>query len=363
MITYGFRWRPAAFRACPWPLSREVGWSGSPATGSRALELAAPATPETVYEIGSISKQFTATAILLLVEDAKLSLDDPLSKFVAGAPPSWAPITIRHVLSHTTGLADFDTGQIGFSYCRNYTGREFVDLLARQPLQFTPGSAWAYTNAFPLLGMVVEQVSGQPYTAFVQTRIFDRLGLASARFKRDGDVVPHRADGYLLKDDAYRHGEPARPQVIAANGGVMMNVRDFAAWDLALTAGRLLSRDSLTAMTTPVVLTGGRTMSHGLGWFMDTFDGHEFGAHWGTTVTGHSAVIRRYVISPAGRQHASLSHRAAVRGRPGPGGDRGRRVNPARQRASGTQAALRAAGRPSGVRPRWARQEGTRTIE
>lgn len=263
--------------------------------GLANLELRAPATSQTVYEIGSISKQFAADAILLLVEDGKLRLDDPLSKYIDETPAAWSAITLRHVLTHTAGLADFDTGNIGFSYRREYTPREFIDLLAKQPLQFAPGERWNYTNAFPLLGIVVERVSGQSYPAFVQARIFKPLGLESARFKTAGEVVPHRADGYLFKEGTFRHGEMLRPAVIAPNGGVMMNVVDFAKWDIALTRGRLLRPESLKAMTTPVRLNDGRTVSHGLGWFMDQFNGHRFGAHWGTTVTGHSAVIRRYV--------------------------------------------------------------------
>ena len=262
--------------------------------GVASLELNAPVTPDTVFEIGSISKQFAANAVLLLVEDGKVKLDDPISSYVAPCPPAWAGITVRHVLTHTAGLADFDTGNIGFSYRREYTAGEFVELLGKQPLEFPPGEQWKYTNAFPLLGIVVERASGLSYPEFVRTRIFTPLGLRSARFKSPSEVVPNRADGYLFKDGDYRHGEALRPQIIAANGGILMNVRDFAAWDLAITEGRLLRPDSVTAMTTPVRLTNGRTVAHGLGWFLDTFNGHRFGAHWGTTVTGHSAVIRRY---------------------------------------------------------------------
>ncbi len=263
--------------------------------GLASLELTASASERTVYEIGSISKQFTADAVLLLAEDGKLSLDDPLSKFLQRTPPAWSAISLRHVLTHTAGLPDFDTGNIGFSYRREYTEAEFVDLLAARPLDFAPGERWNYTNGFPLLGIVIERASGMPYMDFVRTRIFDRLGLASARFKSSVDVVPDRADGYLYKDGAYRHGEALRPALIAPNGGVMINVLDFAAWDIAVTSGRLLSAASMAALTTPVRLSNGRTVGHGLGWFMDQFNGHRFGAHWGTTVTGHSAVIRRYV--------------------------------------------------------------------
>lgn len=262
--------------------------------GKASLELDVPATPDTVYELGSISKQFASEAILLLRDEGRLDLNDPVAKYVDGTPASWAPITLRQILNHTAGLADFDTGNIGFSYRREYTGAEFVQLLGAQPLTFAPGSRWNYTNAFPLLGLVVERVSGRPYTEFVRARIFEPLGLTSARFKTNTGVVPHRADGYYWKDDAYQHGEPLRPQVIAANGGVMMNVADFAKWDIAITSGRLLKAATVREIATPAKLSGGTTVSHGLGWFMDTFNGHRFGAHWGTTVTGHSAVIRRY---------------------------------------------------------------------
>jgi CubicO group peptidase (beta-lactamase class C family) len=263
--------------------------------GVASLELPAPADEKTVYEIGSISKQIAANAILLLVEDGKLRLDDPISKFLPPTPPSWSPITIRHVLTHTAGLADFDTGGIGFSYRREYTPEEFIELLGKRPLDFPPGENWKYSNAFPLLGIIVERVAGVSYVEFVKTRIFTPLGMESARFKTAGEVVPHRADGYLLKDGQYIRGEPARPAIIAANGGVMMNAVDFAKWDIAITQGRLLRPESLKLMNEPVRLKSGRTVAHGLGWFLDTFNGHRFGAHWGTTVAGYAAVIRRYV--------------------------------------------------------------------
>ena len=264
--------------------------------GLASLELEAPATAQTVYEIGSISKQFAADAILLLVEDGKVALDDPLSKYVDGTPPAWSAVTIRHVLTHTAGFADFDTGNIGFSYRREYTAREFIELLARQPLQFVPGERWNYTNAFPLLGLVVERASG-----LLLHGLCSRQNLQAARPRRQpgsrwrARSCPFAPTATCSRMATYRHGETLRPAIIAPNGGVMMNVVDFAKWDIAITGGRLLRPESMKAMTTPVRLNDGRTVSHGLGWFMDQFNGHPFGAHWGTTVTGHSAVIRRYV--------------------------------------------------------------------
>ena len=263
--------------------------------GVASLELEVPVSANTVFEIGSISKQFAANAVLLLVEDGKVKLDDPISAYLTNSPPAWSAITIRHILTHTSGLPDFDTGNIGFSYRREYTDDEFVELLARKPLDFPPGQRFNYTNAFPLLGIVVRRASGMPYTEFVRTRIFAPLGLRAMRFKSAEEVVRHRADGYLFKDGQYRRGEPLRPQIIAPNGGILTDVLDFAAWDIALTSNRLLRPDSVEAISTPVRLADGRTQAHGLAWFLDTFNGHSFGVHWGTTVAGHSAVIRRYV--------------------------------------------------------------------
>jgi CubicO group peptidase (beta-lactamase class C family) len=263
--------------------------------GLSNLELRAPATADTVYEIGSISKQITAEAVMLLVEDGRLSLDDRLSKYLDRTPPAWADITIRHVLTHTAGLADFDTGDIGFSYRREYTIAEFVDLVAARPLAFKPGERWNYTNSFVLLGPVIARASGLSYEDFVTRRIFKPLDLASARFKQAGDIVANRADGYVWREGAWRRGEPLRPAIIAPNGGIMMSVADFAKWDIALTQGRLLTAASWAAMREPARLNDGRTIGHGLAWFMDTFNGRRFMAHWGSTVAGYSAVVRRYV--------------------------------------------------------------------
>ena len=192
--------------------------------GVASLESSVPVSPDTVSEIGSIQQAVRRQRDPVLVEDGKVTLDDPISTYLARTPPAWSAITIRHILTHTSGLADFDSGDIGFSYRREYTADEFVELLGKQPLAFPPGERWNYTNAFPLLGMVVERASGMPYTEFVRARIFAPLGLRSARFKSASEVVPHRADGYLFKDGPYQHGEPLRPQIIAPNGGILINV-------------------------------------------------------------------------------------------------------------------------------------------
>ena len=170
-----------------------------------------------------------------------------------------------------------------------------MELLGKQPLDFTPGQRWNYTNAFPLLGIVVERASGMAYTDFVRARIFTPLGLRSPDSSRRATSFRIERMGISSRTANTGMAKTPRPQIIAANGGILINVQDFAAWDIAITANRLLRASSLQEMTTPARLTDGSTVGHGLGWFLDTFNGHRFGAHWGTTVTGHSSVIRRYV--------------------------------------------------------------------
>lgn len=161
--------------------------------GLANLELNVPAKPETVYEIGSISKHFTAEAILLLAEEGKLKLDDPLSKYLSEAPEAWKPITLRHILAHTSGLKDWEAAN-ALSYRREYTPEEFIKLMAPFPLDFTPGEKWAYSNTgYPLLGVVIERASGQPFEAFMTERIFKPLGMNATRFNHPSHIVPNHA--------------------------------------------------------------------------------------------------------------------------------------------------------------------------
>lgn len=264
--------------------------------GLANLELRTPATPGSVYEIGSITKQFTAEVIMLLVEEGKLSLDDPISKYLTDLPAAWAKITVRQLLTHTSGLKDWEVGT-DFSYRREYTPNEFIKLLAQYPLDFQPGERWAYTNTgFPLLGMIVEQVTGRTYEAFVTERIFKPLGMNSTRLKHPAEIVPFRASGYKFENGKWRNGELARPQVIAANGGILSTVLDMAKWDAALYTEALLKRSSFEQMLVPARLNNGQTpINHGFAWFTDAFRGHRIVSHWGSTVAGYSAVVFRYV--------------------------------------------------------------------
>jgi D-alanyl-D-alanine carboxypeptidase len=262
--------------------------------GRASLELDVLATGSTVYEIGSITKQFTAEAVMLLFEDGRLGLDDPIARYLPSLPDSWRSITIRHLLTHTSGLRDWEAAGV-LPYHTEYTPSEYVALIARFPLDFQPGDQFRYTNSgFPLLGMIVERASGQPYTDFVTSRILKPLGLAATRFKDAGEVVPGRADGYIFRDGVFRRGERLRPAVIAPNGGIMTTASDLASWAASVLDGRLLKPASLREMLTPVRLNSGRTVNHGFAWFMTAFNDHRMILHPGTTIGGYSAVVYHY---------------------------------------------------------------------
>jgi CubicO group peptidase (beta-lactamase class C family) len=166
------------------------------AYGMANLEWQTPATPETVFEIGSITKQFTASAILLLAQEGKLSVDDKISKYLKGTPPGWSEISIRHLLTHTSGLKNY-TGLGGFEAGRHLTQARFIAQIAVHPLDFPPGEKWAYCNTgYNLLGYIIENASGKNYWDFMEQNIFAPLGMSATRRRDAGAILPFRATGY-----------------------------------------------------------------------------------------------------------------------------------------------------------------------
>jgi len=264
--------------------------------GIADLELDVPATDRSLYEIGSITKQFTAEAVMALVEEGKLGLDDPIARHLPGTPPAWSAITIRHLLSHTSGLHDWEAAG-AFSYRREYTPQEFIDLVARDPLDFAPGERYAYTNSsHPLLGLIVERVSGKSYEQFVAERIFKPAGMTDTRFRHPEEIVPRRAAGYVDHEGTLQNGEPLRPRIIAPNGGIMSSATDMAKWQIALGGGVLLKRATLDQMWAPIRLNSGKPFNNvGLAWFIESFRGHRYVVHNGSTAGGYSSVIYRYL--------------------------------------------------------------------
>ena len=166
--------------------------------GLANVELQVPVKTETVFQIASVTKQFTAAAIMMLVESGKLTLDDKVGKYITNAPASWSGITIRHLLTHTSGLTDYPDG---FDYRHDYTEDELIKAIESVPLAFQPGEKWEYSNAgYVTLGVVVRKVTGKFWGDFLQENIFKPLGMTTARVISEASIIPNRSSGYFIYD-------------------------------------------------------------------------------------------------------------------------------------------------------------------
>jgi D-alanyl-D-alanine carboxypeptidase len=260
--------------------------------GLASVEFDAPATPETVFEIGSITKQFTATAVVMLVEEGRLALDDPLSKHLPHTPEAWRGVTVRHLLTHTSGLRNY-TGLPGFELTERLGRDDFIKLIAQHPPAFRPGESWSYGNTnYNLLGFIVEAASGKPYWQFVSERIFRPLGMTATSNRDPRFVVRRRATGYEWEGGELTGRDYDLTDVFAA-GALLSTVLDLAKWDAALYTERLVKRASLEEMWTPVRLASGETRPYGLGWNIEEFRGRRRLRHNGQTA-GFAANITRY---------------------------------------------------------------------
>jgi CubicO group peptidase (beta-lactamase class C family) len=256
--------------------------------------------PETVFQSGSVGKQFTAMAVLMLAESGKLSLDDPISKHFPGSPAKWRPITVRHLLTHTSGIKDWE----GLKYLdlrRDYTEDELVKIAMGLPLDFPPGTQWSYSNtAYVLLGILVHKASGQFYGDLLQDRVFRPLGMTSTRIINEADIVPNRAAGYVLEKGILKNQEWVSPSLnTTADGSLYLTVLDIAKWDAALYGSSLVRPETLKQAFMPVRLANGSSHDYGFGWDLNEQRGHRLIEHGGSW-QGFRSAIARYVDDSLG---------------------------------------------------------------
>ena len=260
--------------------------------GVANIEQNALVKPETVFEIGSITKQFTAAGILLLAQDGKLMLDDKLGMHIKEIPAAWTNITLRHLMSHTSGLKNY-TGLPGFELTRHLTQQQFIERLGKEPLDFQPGASWKYCNSgFNLLGFVIENVSGKNYWSFMQERIFQRLGMNATTDRLPMNIIANRAAGYEQTNHIWINRDYDLTDVFSA-GAIVSTVGDLAKWNGALDGNELLKAGSKEQMWTPAKLNDGKATKYGLGWFIEDFEEHKVIGHSGST-SGFSASIQRF---------------------------------------------------------------------
>ena len=237
--------------------------------GLSDLEQATEAGPRTNYRLASITKQFTAAAILLLAEDGRLSVDDPVKRWLPTLPAAADAITLRQLLSHTSGLVDYED-HIPAGFQGQLHDADVLAILEGQDrTYFAPGSAYQYSNSgYALLALVVGRASGSDFATFLRERIFQPLGMADTVAHQDGvDTVAHRAWGYSEIDGRWTRTDQSQTSAVLGDGGIYSSIDDLARWDAALYDNRLLQPQSLALMFAPATATGEPDVPHyGFGW-------------------------------------------------------------------------------------------------
>jgi D-alanyl-D-alanine carboxypeptidase len=273
------------------------------AYGMANLEHMVPTTTHTVFKIASITKTFTATAVMMLAEQWKVHLDEPINGYLSYLPIDWSTITLRHLLTHTSGIKNYEpllpaSWQPGDSY------RDVVKAVSEVPLEFQPGDAIRYCNTnYLVLSVLIERVTGKLYRDFVREQILAPLGMTETRWNDDREIVLNRAQGYAW--DAETLQSPGHPPLRNrekpnpglwnyGDGGLLSTVVDLARWDAALDTEELLTKSSLDQMWTPAKLNDGTAVEYGLGWIVKTAHGYRNIGHWGRN-PGFVAEFSRFV--------------------------------------------------------------------
>jgi CubicO group peptidase (beta-lactamase class C family) len=259
--------------------------------GLANVEHHVPVTADTVFQSGSMGKQFVAMAVAMLAREGRLSLDDPLTKFFPDAPEGWRRITVRHLLHQTSGLGDYPPD---FDLRRDFTEAEMLKTVEASPLAFAPGERWSYSNlGYVTLGLLVHQVTGEFYGDVLRERIFAPLGMGSSAVISESRIVPNRAAGYRLLDGELANQEWVAPSVnTTADGSLYLTTRDMARWDAALDGERLLPRSAMAEVFSEAPLNDGGSYPYGFGWFVAPLRGHRAQFHGGAWQGFQTFILR-----------------------------------------------------------------------
>jgi D-alanyl-D-alanine carboxypeptidase len=258
--------------------------------GLANVELSVPARPEAVYKIGSVSKQFIASGIMLLIQESRVSLDDKISKFLEGTPATWKEITVRHLLTHTSGIV---REAPGFDPFKIQNDADVIKTAYPLPLRFAPGEKYEYCNVgYFALAEIIRKVTGKPWGDYLNERLFLPLEMNATRTTTMTEIVQNRANGYVWRDGKLRNADiffALRP-----SGAFLSSVLDLAKWDAALYTDRILKQSVRDQMWSPVKLNNGASHPYGFGWQLDTVGGHRR-VHHGGSLPGFRAALARFV--------------------------------------------------------------------
>ncbi len=251
--------------------------------GLANLELGVPIQPDMVFEIGSVTKQFTAAAVLMLAERGLLSLDDEITRHLPGYPTHGQKITIDHLLTHTSGIPSYTGLPEWMERVReDMKVEQLIAMFKDKPLEFAPGERWAYNNsAYVLLGAVIEKASGKTYEDFIEQEVFKPLGMTRSSYGHNREVVPGRVEGYDKESEGYERARYLSMTQPFAAGSLLSTVDDLARWSDALWGGKVLKPESLKRMLTPAKLSSGRSTRYAYGLGIGEYAGRTIVEHGG----------------------------------------------------------------------------------
>jgi CubicO group peptidase (beta-lactamase class C family) len=280
--------------------------------GKANLELDVPITPETVFRLGSLTKQFTAAAILQLQEDGLLDINDTVDRYLPGYPHG-DEITISQLLNHTSGIPDYESLESTMVFRNAVSLDALMAKFSDLPFDFTPGSQFKYSSSgYVILTAIIEKVSGQGYADYLAEHIFQPLGMEATRYDNADTVLPGRASGYIWDDDAYHNAEFFDMSNVVGAGGLVSTVGDMYKWDRALYTDALLSPAAREAFFTPTVSMGDG-MSYAYGWFIKETPEHTQALHSGgingfVTFVIRDAATQLYVVALSNVEHGAAEY-------------------------------------------------------
>ena len=291
------QWDSSASPGCALSVSQAGNPLLSRAWGMADLEHGIPNTPSTIFEGGSLAKQFTSAAVVLLALDGKLSLDDDVRTYIPEVRDYGSPVTLRRLMTHTSGMRDWGSVASISGWGRgerSHRHEHVLDIVSRQSaLNFEPGHEYSYSNTgYNLLAVVVDRVSGMPFAQFSRERIFEPLGMDDTQWRDDyRRLVPRRSTAYSASDDGFLINRPI--EYVHGNGGILSTVGDLQVWNAALTDGRLGGEEFVRMMHDRATLNDGRTISYAGGLQLREFAGVPSITHTGSTA-GYRGFIGRY---------------------------------------------------------------------
>jgi CubicO group peptidase (beta-lactamase class C family) len=257
--------------------------------GLANVELNVPARADTVFKIGSVSKQFLATGIMLLVQQGKVGLDDKVSKYLEGTPETWNAISVRHLLTHTSGLV---REAPGFDPFKIQSDADVIKTAYPLPLRFQPGEKWEYCNVgYFILAEIIRKTTGKPWEDFLKEQVFSPLGMNATRTTTVAEIIPNRANSYFLSNDKLQNSDnwPA----LRPSGAFLSTILDLAKWEAALYTDKILKQSDREQMWRQVTLNGGRKYPYGFGWSLNDLQGVSTINHGGS-LTGFRAQFTRF---------------------------------------------------------------------